>query len=178
MTSYKSAVVRLVSVLLTAGCLLSVNVFAEPTGTTNEFDELPMDMNNPGSIVDRLEEDAEPKDYLFQIPGASGVLNPWYDMKAGLDEKYGLRFGISYTSYYQKAIDSFGFRSRSLSDVEFSSRTRLASERAHSRKAGSFNNVSAWTGTLERSRRVQAVTRSGVSNIGSNGWGVSRHSQV
>ena len=108
MTSYKSAVVRLVSALLTAGCLLSVNVFAEPTGTTSEFDDLPMDMNNPGSIVDRLEEDAEPKDYLFQFPGVSGVLKPWYDMKAGLDEKYGFRFGISYTSYYQKATDTFG----------------------------------------------------------------------
>jgi porin len=108
MISYRSAAVRLVSVLLAAGCLLSVNVSAEPTGTTSEFDELPMDMNNPGSIVDRLEEDAEPKDYLFQIPGASGVLKPWYDMKAGLDEKYGFRFGISYTSYYQKATDTFG----------------------------------------------------------------------
>jgi len=108
MTSYKSAVVRLVSALLTVGCLLSVNVFAEPTGTTSEFDDLPMDMNNPGSIVDRLEEDAEPKDYLFQFPGVSGVLKPWYDMKAGLDEKYGFRFGISYTSYYQKASDTFG----------------------------------------------------------------------
>ena len=63
---------------------------------------------NPGSIVERLEGDAEPKDYLFQFPGVTGVLKPWYDLKAGLDEKYGFTFGISYTSYYQKANDTFG----------------------------------------------------------------------
>ena len=108
MTSYKSSVVRLVSALLTAGCLLSVKVFAETTGSTSEFDDYPMDMNNPGSIVDRLEEDAEPKDYLFQFPGVSDVLKPWYDFKNDLDRKHGFKFGISYTSYYQKASDTFG----------------------------------------------------------------------
>ena len=108
MTGYKSAVVRLVSALLAAGCLQSVNVFAEPTGITSEFDDLPMNMNNPGSIVERLEEDAEPKEYLFQFPGVNGVLKPWYDMKKDLDREHGFKFGISYTSYYQKASDTFG----------------------------------------------------------------------
>ena len=108
MTGYKSTVVRLVSALLAAGCLQSVNVFAEPTGITSEFDDLPMNMNNPGSIVERLEEDAEPKEYLFQFPGVSGALKPWYDFKADLDEKHGFKFGISYTAFYQKASDNFG----------------------------------------------------------------------
>jgi len=100
--------VRLVSGLLAGACLSSAGALAAPPDVTDEFDELPMNMNSPGSIVERLEEDAEPKDYLFQFPGVTGVLKPWYDMKAGLDEKYGFRFGISYTSYYQKATDTFG----------------------------------------------------------------------
>jgi porin len=67
-----------------------------------------LDMNSPGSIVDRLEEDAAPKDYVFQFPGVSGVLQPWYDMKADLEKNHGFKYGISYTTFYQKANDTFG----------------------------------------------------------------------
>jgi porin len=74
----------------------------------DEFDYPPMNMNNPGSIVDRLAEDAKPKEYLFQFPGVSGVLKPWYDLKTDLDEKHGFKFGISYTAFYQKADNAFG----------------------------------------------------------------------
>jgi porin len=118
--------------LLASGCLSSAGVLASPLGTMDEpravsteaqsddesasansqvadkLDDLPMNMNNPGSIVERLEEDAEPKDYLFQFPGVSRVLKPWYDLKADLDDKYGFKFGISYTTLYQKASDNFG----------------------------------------------------------------------
>ena len=104
----RGGIVRLVSGLLAGACLSSAGILAAPPDVSDEFDELPMNMNSPGSIVERLEEDAEPKDYLFQFPGVTGVLKPWYDMKAGLDEKDGFRFGISYTSYYQKATDTFG----------------------------------------------------------------------
>ena len=41
--------------------------------TAEEVDDLPMSLNNPGSIVERLEEDAEPADYLFQFPGVSSA---------------------------------------------------------------------------------------------------------
>jgi len=123
---------RLVLGLLAAGFLSSAGVLAAPPGTmeegtttptvaqaddesaaadlqvVNEFDEPPLNMNNPGSIVDRLEEDAAPKEYLFQFPGVSGALKPWYDLKKDLEEKHGFRFGISYTAYYQKADDTFG----------------------------------------------------------------------
>ena len=81
---------------------------AEPNNTPASEQELGLSLNNPGSIVERLEEDAEPKDYLFQFPGVSGALKPWYDLKADLEEKHGFRFGISYTTLYQKASDSFG----------------------------------------------------------------------
>jgi porin len=75
---------------------------------TVDGDDLPLDMNNPGSIVERLDEDAEPAEYLFQFPGVSSALMPWYDLKTDLDENYGFRFGISFTSFYQKASDTFG----------------------------------------------------------------------
>jgi len=81
---------------------------AADSQAADAFDDLPMNMNNPGSIVERLEEDAEPKEYLFQFPGVSGALKPWYDFKADLDGKRGFRFGISYTAFYQKASDNFG----------------------------------------------------------------------
>jgi porin len=108
MTKRRATVARVVFGLLAAAYLSSAGVLASPPETMDEFDELPMDMNNPGSIVDRLEEDAEPKDYLFQIPGVSGALKPWYDWKTELNEQHGFNFGISYTAYYQKASDAFG----------------------------------------------------------------------
>ena len=36
------------------------------------------------------------------------MLKPWYNLKAELDKNYGFKFGISYTSFYQKASDTFG----------------------------------------------------------------------
>ena len=132
MTRHKRVVAQLVMGLLTAGCLSSAGVLASPPGImdegravstatrsddepesadsqeADEFGELPLNMNNPGSIVERLEEDAEPKDYIFQFPGVTGALKPWYDWKTELDEQHGFDFGISYTSYYQKASDVFG----------------------------------------------------------------------
>ncbi len=83
---------------------------AEPnnTGANHKKPDLPLNMNNPGSIVERLEKDAERKDYLFQFPGVDGVMKPWYDLKADLNEKHGVKFGISYTTLYQKASGTFG----------------------------------------------------------------------
>ena len=77
----------------------------EPNNT--DASEEKLNLNNPGSIVERLKEDAERKDYLFQIPGVSKVLKPWYDLKTGLDKNHGFKFGISYTAIYKKASDTF-----------------------------------------------------------------------
>jgi hypothetical protein len=71
-----------------------------------EPDYLPVD--NPGSIIEELEEDAERKDYIFQFPGVDRALKPWYDFKAGLYEKHGFRFGIAFTHLYQWASDTVG----------------------------------------------------------------------
>jgi len=54
-----------------------------------------LDMSSPGSVEDRLEEDAKPKNYVFQFPGFSEGLQPWNDAKANLAEKPGFRYGVS-----------------------------------------------------------------------------------
>ena len=88
--------------------MVSASMFAASLDTTDEFNDRPMNMNNPDSIVERLDEDAEQKNYIFQFPGLSEALTPWYDFKTDLDENHGFKFGISYTAYYQKASDTFG----------------------------------------------------------------------
>jgi len=84
------------------------NTESKNTVASDQEIELPLNMNNPGSIVERLKEDAEPKEYLFQFPGVDRALKPWYDLKTDLNENYGFMFGISFTCYYQKANDTFG----------------------------------------------------------------------
>jgi porin len=72
--------------------------------------------NNPGSIVNRLRRDGmERQDYLFQFPGVDRLLQPWFELKAGLDENYGFKYGISYTNLYQKASDTFGSKDEAAS---------------------------------------------------------------
>ncbi len=46
-------------------------------------------IDNPGSFPDQFRRDRERKEYLFQIPGADRVLEPWGKLRARLDEKYG-----------------------------------------------------------------------------------------
>ena len=101
--------------LLAAVALSSLTVSAEdisnPAAQANPVEESinsPLDLNSPGSVVDRLEEDEQPKEHLFQIPGVSRLLQPWYNLKDDLEKKYGFKYGISYTTFYQKASDSFG----------------------------------------------------------------------
>ncbi len=71
-------------------------------------DEPPMNMNRPGSIVERLGRDAERKDYLFQFPGVAGAMRSWHDWKSELEANHGFKFGVSYTTFYQKTDESFG----------------------------------------------------------------------
>ena len=90
---------------------------AEPSNTDASGQEVeePQWFENPGSIVERMKQDAEPKDYLFQFPGVDWALKPWYELKADLDEKYGFNYGISYTTFYQKASDTFGSKDEAAS---------------------------------------------------------------
>jgi porin len=77
-----------------------------PTEDADGQDDL--SFNNPGSSVAQLKEDAEKRNYLFQIPGVDEVLVPWYSFEDELEEKYGLKFGISFTHLYQWASDTVG----------------------------------------------------------------------
>jgi len=89
---------------------------AEPGNTDASGQEVeePLWFENPGSIVERQKRDAEPKEYLFQLPGVDWVLEPWYDLKA-VNEEHGFNFGISYTTFYQKASDTFGSKDEAAS---------------------------------------------------------------
>lgn len=108
MNRCKAMVVRMLFALLVVGCLPSTGIYASQPETPGESDDLPMVMGRPGSIEDRLEQESKPKEYLFQFPGLSEALKPWYDLKADLDKNHGFRFGVSYTAFYQKASDTFG----------------------------------------------------------------------
>jgi porin len=72
--------------------------------------------NNPGSIVNRLRRDGvERQDYFFQVPGVDSLLQPWFELKADLDEDYGFKYGISFSTYYQKASNTFGSKDEAAS---------------------------------------------------------------
>ena len=55
---------------------------------------------------------------------------------------------------------------------------REASPRAISTKAGSFKSVRAWSGVLERKRRVQVCIPPGASKVVRKGFGVARQKNV
>lgn len=78
------------------------------TQVEGDSEDPPMVIGRPGSIPSRLKRERIPKEYLFQFPGVSRVLKPWYEFKNNLDKYHGFRFGISYTALYQKANDAFG----------------------------------------------------------------------
>lgn len=92
-----------------AGNTISEDAEADKSGVSEQKRGIPR-WNNPGSIVNRIRRDGEyRKDYLFQFPGVDWVLQPWFELKADLDEKYGFRYGISFSTFYQKvASDTTG----------------------------------------------------------------------
>ena len=82
--------------------LASFGAHAEESDVDDAFDENPMVINNPGSVVERVNEGYQREDYLITIPGGSKLLEPWKDFKSNMAQEHGLKFGVSYTSYYQK----------------------------------------------------------------------------
>jgi porin len=98
-----------------AGSTTPENAEPNNTGASEQEPDQSIWWNNPGSIAERLNRDEERKEYLFQFPGVEGVLKPWYEMKDDLDEKYGFRFGLSYTVLYNKANDTFGAKDEAVS---------------------------------------------------------------
>ncbi|TNF51499.1 MAG: hypothetical protein EP304_00515 [Deltaproteobacteria bacterium] len=92
-----------------AGNTTSEDAEADKSGVSEQKRGIPR-WNNPGSIVNRIRRDGEErKDYLFQFPGVDWALQPWFELKADLDEKHGFRYGISFSTLYQKvASDTIG----------------------------------------------------------------------
>ena len=105
--------VLITATLVQAGSTTQEDAKSDNTGTSEQELDLPLNLNSPGSIIERLRRDRERKEYLFQFPGVSRALRPWYDLKTDLDEKYGFRYGISYSTLYQIASDTFGPEGRS-----------------------------------------------------------------
>ena len=62
--------------------------------------------DNPGSIIASLDQAEKERDYLFQLPGTSGLMQSWTEWKASLYEKYGFRFLVELAALYQKASTS------------------------------------------------------------------------
>jgi carbohydrate-selective porin OprB len=86
--------------------LSSFCVHAAEADADDAFDENPMVINNPGSVVERVDEGYQREDYLFTIPGGVKILEPWNEFKSNLAQEHGLKFGVSYTSYYQKTTEN------------------------------------------------------------------------
>jgi porin len=107
--------VLIVAPQVRAGSTTAENTEPNNTSASEQELEEPLWFENPGSIVERLKQDAEPKDYLFQFPGVDGALKPWYELKADLNEKHGFDFGISFTTLYQKASDTFASKDEAAS---------------------------------------------------------------
>jgi porin len=59
--------------------------------------------NTPQRML--VEEDLR-TDPLFRFPQIDNSLEDWWDFKAGVNERHGLRFGLDYTSWYQHLSDS------------------------------------------------------------------------
>jgi hypothetical protein len=79
---------------------------ADVTHAAAEPDEL--GLNNPASIVAEMRRDARSGEAILEVPAIDAVFDPWFDFKAGLEEQYGLSFGVSFTHLYQWASDSVG----------------------------------------------------------------------
>ena len=64
--------------------------------------------DNPGSIIASLDDAEKERDYLFQLPGTSGLMKSWTEWKSGLYQKYGFRFLVEWAALYQKASTTLG----------------------------------------------------------------------
>ena len=105
----------IVATTVQAGKTILEDAEADKSGVSKQERGIPR-WNNPGSIVNRLRRDGvERQDYLFQLPGVDWALQPWFELKADLDKDYGFKYGISYSTHYQKASDTFGSKDEAAS---------------------------------------------------------------
>jgi porin len=60
----------------------------------------------PGSTTSQLEVDDEEKATAFRFPKIDETLQPWFDFKKDINERYGLQMGLAYTTTYQHADET------------------------------------------------------------------------
>jgi len=63
-------------------------------------------LGGPSSVPSQLEEDDLVKQPAVRFPSIDRVLQPWFDWKKEINEKYNLQIGVDYVSLYQGASDS------------------------------------------------------------------------
>ncbi|WP_075604048.1 carbohydrate porin [Saccharicrinis aurantiacus] len=55
-------------------------------------------MGGPKTVGAQLQADNQKKDFYFRVPVR--VMQPWYEMKQKVNEKFGIQFGVNYTSVF------------------------------------------------------------------------------
>jgi hypothetical protein len=80
---------------------------ASSTGRSG-YAEGPPPLEEGDSVVQDLYQDDLHVDSILKVPGLDGVLDPWWDFKKKLREKYGLKLQIDYQSLRQWVDDSPG----------------------------------------------------------------------
>ena len=63
-------------------------------------------LGGPSSPSAQLEEDDELKKPVFRFPWFDSALQPWFDFKGKLNERYGLQIGAAYTALFQNVDDA------------------------------------------------------------------------
>lgn len=82
----------------------SAAVFAEEQGRTSKSGfERTGQLGGPTSVTAQLGEDDQVTTPVFRFPWFDRTLQPWFDLKGRLNEKYGLQLGLNYTALYQAA---------------------------------------------------------------------------
>jgi len=59
----------------------------------------------PTSVQGELEEEDRINQPAFRFPAIDAALQPWFDYKKDLKDRYGLQFGVHYTTTFQGASD-------------------------------------------------------------------------
>jgi len=93
-------------VILLTSIALSSSVMASDDTPTDKPHKAGYDneegLSGPGGTTQQLEKNDEQKAPAFRLPAIDNALKPWFDFKKSLNDKYGLQFGVAYTTTYQK----------------------------------------------------------------------------
>lgn len=72
---------------------------------------------SPNTPARLLAEDDLRTEPVFRSPWIDDALEGWWDLKAGVNQGHGLRFGIDYTAFYQHLSDSLTYEDYGFSGI-------------------------------------------------------------